>query len=73
MKAVTAEQMQAIEQRSVDHGVSLDALMENAGLAVANAVFDRLGRLERTAPVFKYTPAGEAGKNNEQTGNKPRL
>ena len=35
MKLVTAAQMSAIEQSSVEAGVSLDALMENAGLAVA--------------------------------------
>lgn len=45
MKAVTAEQMQAIEQRSVDAGVSLDALMENAGLAVADEVAARLEKV----------------------------
>ena len=42
MKAVTSEQMREIELRSVDAGVSLDTLMENAGLSVANAVTDRL-------------------------------
>ena len=43
MKLVTAEQMRAIEQSSVDAGVSLDELMENAGLAVAEAVRDEFG------------------------------
>ena len=38
MKLVTAEQMRAIEQSCVDAGISLDELMENAGLAVAEAV-----------------------------------
>ena len=38
MKLVTADQMRAIEQSSVEAGVSLDALMENAGLAVAEVV-----------------------------------
>ena len=38
MKLVTADQMRAIEQSSVDVGVSLDKLMENAGLAVADVV-----------------------------------
>jgi len=38
MKLVTAAQMSAIEQSSVEAGVSLDALMENAGLAVAEHV-----------------------------------
>lgn len=45
MKAVTAEQMREIEQRSVDAGVSLDSLMENAGLAVANEVAARIDRV----------------------------
>lgn len=44
MKAVSTEQMRAIEQRAVEAGVSLDALMENAGLAVANTVSANLGR-----------------------------
>ena len=43
MKAVTAEQMRAIEQASVVTGVSLDALMEKAGLAVAKTVEAELG------------------------------
>jgi len=43
MKLVTAAQMQAIEQSSIEAGVSLDDLMENAGLAVAEAVRDDLG------------------------------
>ena len=38
MKLVTAAQMSSIEQASVDAGVSLDDLMENAGLAVAEYV-----------------------------------
>lgn len=45
MKAVTAEQMQEIERRSVEAGVSLDTLMENAGLAVANEVAARFDRV----------------------------
>ena len=43
MKLVTADQMRAIEQSSVEAGVSLDQLMENAGLAVAEAVRDEIG------------------------------
>ena len=43
MKVVTAAQMAAIEQASDRAGVSLDTLMENAGLAVAQAVRDELG------------------------------
>ncbi|MDA0677082.1 MAG: NAD(P)H-hydrate dehydratase, partial [Chloroflexi bacterium] len=42
VKAVTADQMRAIEARCVQAGTSLDMLMENAGLAVAEAVAARL-------------------------------
>ncbi len=38
MRAVTAAQMREAEQAAVAKGISLDTLMENAGLAVANAV-----------------------------------
>jgi hydroxyethylthiazole kinase-like uncharacterized protein yjeF len=41
MKLVTAAQMRGIEQSSVEAGVSLDELMENAGLAVAESIRDR--------------------------------
>lgn len=44
MKLVTAAQMQAIEHSSVEAGVSLDTLMENAGLAVAETVRDYFGK-----------------------------
>ena len=37
MKVVTVGQMVDLEQAAVRHGVSLDTLMENAGLAVAEA------------------------------------
>ena len=43
MKVVTAAQMAAIEQAADRSGVSLDSLMENAGLAVAQAARDELG------------------------------
>ena len=42
MKVVTAAQMVAIEQASERAGVSTDALMENAGLAVAQAARDEI-------------------------------
>ena len=37
MKVVTAAQMASLEQASEKHGISTDVLMENAGLAVAQA------------------------------------
>ena len=43
MKVVTAAQMAAIEQASERVGVSTDTLMENAGLAVAQAARGELG------------------------------
>ena len=43
VKVVTAAQMTAIEQASERAGVSTDTLMENAGLAVAQAARDELG------------------------------
>ena len=43
VKVVTAAQMAAIEQASERAGVSTDTLMENAGLAVAQAAREELG------------------------------
>ena len=41
MQLVTAAQMAAAEQMSAKHGVSPDTLMENAGLAIADFIFDQ--------------------------------
>ena len=43
MKIVTSEQMRLLEERSEAAGVSTDALMENAGLAVAESLRRHLG------------------------------
>ena len=43
MKIVTSAQMTALEQASEESGVSTDTLMENAGLAVAEAARKELG------------------------------
>ena len=43
MKIVTSAQMTALEQASEKRGVSTDTLMENAGLAVAEAARKELG------------------------------
>lgn len=40
MKLVTAAEMQRIEERCVESGISEDNLMENAGVAVAEAIRD---------------------------------
>ena len=56
MKVVTAAQMAAIEQASDRSGVSLDALMENAGLAVARAARDEMGGVAGTRVVILIGP-----------------
>ena len=43
VKIVTAAQMTALEQASEARGVSTDQLMENAGLAVAQAARGMMG------------------------------
>ncbi len=78
MKAVTAAQMQAIEQRSVEAGVSLDALMENAGLAVADAVAARLGSVFGSVVTILVGPGNNgsdglvAGRHLASRGAKVR-
>ena len=44
MKIVTADQMRRLEQACIPLGVSLDQLMENAGLAVARCALSILGQ-----------------------------
>jgi hydroxyethylthiazole kinase-like uncharacterized protein yjeF len=56
VKAVTADQMRAIETRCVHAGVSLDTLMENAGLAVAEAVAARLSGADGKSVVVLVGP-----------------
>jgi len=46
MKIVTAAEMKRIDQACVDRGIPVSTLMENAGLAVAEAVRGYLGDLE---------------------------
>jgi NAD(P)H-hydrate repair Nnr-like enzyme with NAD(P)H-hydrate epimerase domain len=43
VKLVTAGQMRSLEQRAVEAGTSLDALMQAAGLAVAQEAWLSLG------------------------------
>ena len=52
MKLVTAAQMRSIEQACVEAGVSLDELMENAGLAVAEYIRDRSVDSDRPGQVY---------------------
>ncbi len=60
MKMVTSDQMRQIEARSVQAGVSLDTLMEHAGLAVARRVRHHLGRVVG-APVLVLVGPGNNG------------
>ena len=60
MKIVTAEEMRRIEERCVQQGVSLDTLMENAGLAVARKARERL-EVVRKAPVLVLVGPGNNG------------
>ena len=56
VKVVTAARMAAIEQASDRSGVSLDTLMENAGLAVAHAARDELGSIAGARVVILVGP-----------------
>ncbi len=60
MKLVTSVQMRALEQRAVETGVTLDTLMENAGLAVAQEAWLALGVLEGRR-ILVLTGAGNNG------------
>ena len=60
MKIVTVEQMKALEAASVEAGVSVDALMERAGLAVASEATRRL-ESPRGARVLVLVGSGNNG------------
>ncbi len=61
MKIVTADQMRQIEDRSEAAGVSKDALMENAGLAVAEYVRDHVTNLVGMQVVVLVGPGNNGG------------
>ncbi len=60
MKVVTVEQMQELEAQASKAGVSVDALMEKAGLAVADHAIQRLGS-PRGARVLVLVGPGNNG------------
>ena len=60
MKIVTVEEMRRIEERCVQQGVSLDTLMENAGLTVARKARERLD-VVRQAPLLVLVGPGNNG------------
>ena len=61
MKVVTADQMRRIEARSQEAGVSTDALMERAGLAVARRVQYHAGRLAGATVAVLVGPGNNGG------------
>lgn len=61
MKLVTAAQMRALEERSVDAGVAIDALMESAGLAVAQEAWLMLGVVAERRVVVLAGPGNNGG------------
>lgn len=61
MKLVTADQMRGIEQRAVDAGISLDDLMEAAGLAVAQEVWLSLGVVAGRRVLVLCGPGNNGG------------
>lgn len=56
LKVVTAAQMTALEQESERQGTSTDTLMENAGLAVAEYVRQRMGSVAGSRAVILVGP-----------------
>ena len=60
MKIVTVEEMRRIEERCVNQGISMDTLMENAGLAVARKARERL-EVVRKAPILVLVGPGNNG------------
>ncbi|MBM3157059.1 MAG: NAD(P)H-hydrate dehydratase [Chloroflexi bacterium] len=61
MRLVTTEEMRRLEQRSVEAGVSLDMLMENAGLAVAEEVGKLRGGSVAGCPIVILCGPGNNG------------
>ena len=61
MKAVTAAQMRRLEQATVEAGVSLDELMENAGRAVGDEVAAKLGNAAGSRIVVLVGPGNNGG------------
>ncbi len=61
MKIVTAEQMRGIEERSEKAGVSIDTLMENAGLAVAERIRDHVAQVDGTQVLVLAGPGNNGG------------
>jgi len=61
LKLVTSEQMRKLEQRSTEAGISMDMLMENAGLAVAEEVRKLRGGSVAGCPILLLIGPGNNG------------
>ena len=61
MKIVTVEQMSVLEAASARAGVSIDALMENAGLAVASQATQLLESPRGTRVLILVGPGNNGG------------
>ena len=61
MKIVTVEEMRGLEVASVSSGVSVDTLMENAGLAVAREVRKALGTVAGSRVLVLVGPGNNGG------------
>lgn len=60
-KVVTVEQMRALERRSAERGVSVDALMENAGLEVASQTRVLLNQVRGARVLVLVGPGNNGG------------
>ena len=61
MKVVTASQMVALEQEAIRRGISSDAMMENAGLGVAQAARRHLGSVAGSKVAVLVGPGNNGG------------
>ncbi len=61
MKLVTATEMRALEERAAAAGTPASVLMENAGLAVANAVREHIGGARARRIVVLIGPGNNGG------------
>ncbi|MFZ2491092.1 MAG: NAD(P)H-hydrate epimerase, partial [Thermoanaerobaculia bacterium] len=78
MKILTAEQMRSIDRRTIDRfGVPSIVLMENAAIAVVDAIFERYASVERVAIICGTGQNGGDGfavaRHLENRGVVPQL
>jgi len=61
MKLVTVSQMQVIEKEADANGLTYDQMMHNAGLGLANAIFDFFADEEELEAVGLIGPGNNGG------------